>query len=195
MIFNPITHPLAYQANIFAAAAHAAVDQKRKYTTEPYIVHPRSVAQILRNYGYDDDLMYAAALLHDVIEDTGVTTDVLHREFHFQPFRKALVNIVDDLTNLPQEFGNRQTRKAEDRKRLSAASPAAQTIKCADILDNITGISDRDPEFGLVYAQEALDTLAVLREADEKLRERAREVAAIELEKCQFKKALPLKRA
>lgn len=186
MIFNPNTHPLAHHANIFAAGAHAAIDQRRKYTSEPYIVHPRSVAQILRNYGYETDVMYAAALLHDVIEDTAVTEDVLHREFHFHPFRKAMIQVVVELTNVPREFGNRKERKIEDRKRLAAASPVAHTIKCADIVDNITGISLRDPKFGEIYAEESLNTLAVLNDADSTLREFALLRADAELQKCKL---------
>ena len=68
------------RARIFATAAHAAVGQTRKYTGEPYIVHPIEVAKIVENHG-GSNAMIAAALLHDVLEDTSVTFDVLETEF------------------------------------------------------------------------------------------------------------------
>ncbi|HYH57162.1 MAG TPA: HD domain-containing protein, partial [Anseongella sp.] len=53
----------------FAGRAHRA--QKRKYAGEPYIVHPVRVMEICREYT-DDIPLLAAALLHDVLEDTAV---------------------------------------------------------------------------------------------------------------------------
>ncbi|MGN6617321.1 MAG: HD domain-containing protein [Ilyomonas sp.] len=52
----------------FAGKAHAG--QKRKYTPEPYIVHPVRVMQICKEYT-SSILVLCAALLHDVLEDTG----------------------------------------------------------------------------------------------------------------------------
>jgi (p)ppGpp synthase/HD superfamily hydrolase len=60
------------KARLFAKAAHAAVGQMRKYTDEPYIVHPVEVAGIVRYWG-GTDTMCVAALLHDVLEDTKIT--------------------------------------------------------------------------------------------------------------------------
>lgn len=171
---------------MFAAGAHAAVDQRRKYTTEPYIVHPRSVACILRNYGYEDDILLASALLHDVIEDTQITATDLHREFHFLEGRKELIKTVVALTNVDRSFGNRKARKAEDRRRLSGAGKKAHLVKCADILDNITGIASRDPDFGEVYAAEALQTLDVLTMADEAMLALATQRASDELYQCRL---------
>ena len=65
------------KAQVFAIAAHAAVQQKRKYTNEPYIVHPAEVASIVAGVEGSTEDMVAAAWLHDVVEDTGVTiTDI-----------------------------------------------------------------------------------------------------------------------
>lgn len=62
------------KAYYFAMAAHAAVGQKRKYTGEPYIVHPVEVCDIItHNVEWSNDEMCCAALLHDVVEDTQVT--------------------------------------------------------------------------------------------------------------------------
>ncbi len=48
--------------------------QFRKYTSEPYIVHPRAVARLVADHGGSPD-MVAAAWLHDVVEDCNVTID------------------------------------------------------------------------------------------------------------------------
>ncbi|NIH77384.1 (p)ppGpp synthase/HD superfamily hydrolase [Ochrobactrum sp. P20RRXII] len=184
MKLDPITQPLAFRARIYAAGAHAAIDQRRKYSTEPYIVHPISVACILSNYGYEDDIVLAAALLHDVIEDTKITAEELRSEFKHIPGAKKMIKAVVELTNVDRSFGNRATRKAEDRRRLSLASKTAHLVKCADILDNITGISQRDPKFGEVYASEALQTLNVLTLADDEMLTLAKHRADKELHQC-----------
>lgn len=65
-------------ADIYAAAAHAAVGQRRKYTDEPYIVHPREVAEIIRvNIPNHTPEMLAACKGHDLLEDTDCTEEDL----------------------------------------------------------------------------------------------------------------------
>lgn len=64
------------QAFEFAATQHA--DQKRKFTGEPYFVHPVAVAQLLRPF---DDEVIIAGLLHDVIEDTDATAEEIENYF------------------------------------------------------------------------------------------------------------------
>ena len=56
---------------MFAIEAHG--DQRRKYTGEPYVVHPIQVADILEKEVEATTEMLAAAILHDVVEDTPVT--------------------------------------------------------------------------------------------------------------------------
>ena len=67
-------------ARVYATAAHAAVGQRRKYTDQPYIVHPIRVAEIVDLYGGTDD-MISAAYLHDVVEDTAVSIDDINDMF------------------------------------------------------------------------------------------------------------------
>ena len=64
------------KARVFATAAHAAVGQLRKYTFEPYIVHPAEVFAIVSTVDGATEEMMAAAWLHDTVEDTGVTIEV-----------------------------------------------------------------------------------------------------------------------
>ena len=68
------------KARLFATVAHAAIGQRRKYTNEPYIVHPEEVAKLVTRYGGTENQI-AAAWLHDVVEDTNITEDLIHQEF------------------------------------------------------------------------------------------------------------------
>ena len=70
--------------------------------------------------------------------------------------------------------GNRAARKALDRAHLSQASPAAQTIKLADLLDNCPDICQHDEKFGRIFLAEASALLEVLGSGDPRLRERCR---------------------
>ena len=71
---------LVIRAEMFAAGAHAAVGQTRKYTNERYVEHCKRVAAIVEEVG-GTDVMQAAALLHDTVEDTGVTLDQIESLF------------------------------------------------------------------------------------------------------------------
>jgi|TARA_B110000908_G_scaffold124350_1_gene145805 (p)ppGpp synthase/HD superfamily hydrolase len=151
-------------ARVYATAAHAAVGQRRKYTDQPYIVHPIRVAEIVDLYGGTDD-MISAAYLHDVVEDTAVSIDDIN-----DMFGSAVAVIVDGLTDVSKpEDGNRAVRKAMDRQHSADATWAAQFVKCADIIDNAGDIGDHDPSFNVVYRQEMLLLLGVLDEVKDTL--------------------------
>jgi (p)ppGpp synthase/HD superfamily hydrolase len=158
------------RARIFATAAHAAVGQIRKYTGEPYVVHPIEVSEIVASVG-GTDAMVAAALLHDVLEDTGVTFDVLEAEFGSE-----VAELVLWLTDVSKpEDGNRSTRKALDRQHSAAAPAEAQTIKVADLISNTRSIVAHDPNFAKVYLEEKRMLLEVLTKADSTLLNQAKE--------------------
>jgi (p)ppGpp synthase/HD superfamily hydrolase len=158
------------RARIFATAAHAAVGQTRKYTGEPYVVHPIEVSEIVASVG-GTDAMVAAALLHDVLEDTGVTFDVLEAEFGSE-----VAELVLWLTDVSKpEDGNRSTRKALDRQHSAAAPAEAQTIKVADLISNTRSIVAHDPNFAKVYLEEKRMLLEVLTKADSTLLNQAKE--------------------
>ena len=59
-------------AKKFATFHHGAIDQRRKYTNEKYIVHPAAVAKLVASVGGTPSLI-ASAWLHDCIEDTNAT--------------------------------------------------------------------------------------------------------------------------
>ena len=152
------------KAMVFATAAHAAVGQKRKYTGEPYIVHPIEVADIVINVG-GSNAMIAAALLHDVLEDTDVTFDLLVDEFGSE-----VAELVLWLTDVSKpEDGNRSTRKAIDRQHIASAPAEAQTVKVADLISNTQSIVAYDPDFAKTYLKEKRLLLDVLTKADGRL--------------------------
>jgi len=170
-IFMNNTNLLVTHARIFATAAHAAVGQRRKYTNEHYIVHPAEVAGIVQSVEHTSEML-AAAWLHDVLEDTAVTYDVLYSEFG-----PNVANLVYWLTDVSKSAdGNRARRKALDREHLSRAPAAAQTVKVADLISNTSTIVKYDPKFARVYLEEKTALLEVLTLADPILLKRAREL-------------------
>lgn len=155
------TLTLPQQARIYATAAHAAVNQTRKYTGEPYIVHPTEVAKIVESVG-GTDIMVAAAYLHDVVEDTKVT----HANVQ-EMFGNEVADLVYWLTDVSRpEDGNRAVRKNIDLLHIAGAPPAAKTIKLADIISNSRSILTHDRKFAQAYMPEKAALLSVLTEGD-----------------------------
>jgi len=137
-------------AGDFAYNAHS--NQRRKYTDDPYMIHPVNVARLVSMCSSTAE-MIAAALLHDVLEDTPVTENELRKLFGDET-----TNLVVWLTDTSRpEDGNRRVRKAIDRKRLANAPADAQTIKVADLIDNTHDIVEHDPKFAIVYIKEATE--------------------------------------
>ena len=153
---------LVHKAQVYAIAAHAAVGQLRKYTNEPYIVHPAEVAATVAAVPGSTPEMVAAAWLHDVVEDTGCTLTDIH--LSFGPEVAALVGWLTDVSR--PEDGNRAVRKAMDRAHTAAAPAEAQTIKLADLISNSRSIMQHDPEFARVYLEEKRLLLEVLTRGD-----------------------------
>jgi (p)ppGpp synthase/HD superfamily hydrolase len=157
------------KARVFATAAHAAVGQTRKYTGEPYVVHPIEVSELVASVG-GTEAMVAAALLHDVLEDTEVTVDLLEEQFG-----SGVADLVLWLTDISKpEDGNRSTRKALDRQHSAAAPAAAQTIKVADLISNTRTIVEFDPGFARTYLEEKRLLLEVLTRANPTLLDQAK---------------------
>ena len=119
-----------------AAAAHSG--QLRK-SGEPYISHPISVAIILADLGMDTDSV-AAALLHDVVEDTDIALAEIKKGFG-----DDVALLVDGVTKLGKiPFSSREERQAENiRKMLIAMAKDVRVIiiKLADRLHNMRTIA------------------------------------------------------
>lgn len=171
---------LVARARLFATAAHTAICQRRKYTGEPYIAHPGEVVMLLLEHGIDRPEILAAAWLHDVVEDTGVTIDLIREEFG-----SDVALLVAGLTDVSKrEDGNRAHRKAIDRAHTAAQSPDCKTIKLADLCSNTMSIVERDPEFAIVYLEEKRLLLDVLTEGNSDLWALACRLAGKSAPKC-----------
>lgn len=161
----------------FADKAHG--DQTRKYTADKYIVHPIRVMETCKQYT-DEIPVLAAAILHDVLEDTATSEDhILHflKDIMNENKRNLTIKLVNELTDVyvKKDFPklNRDTRKKMELERLRKISARAQTIKYADIIDNSKEIPQHDPSFAKQYLKECNDILLALDRGLPKLRKEA----------------------
>jgi len=164
---------LVSRARSFATEAHQRIDQRRKYTHQPYQEHLKAVAGLVAEVS-DDPEMLAAAWLHDTVEDTPATFGDIEREFG-PPVRELVAELTD--VSRPSD-GNRDVRKAIDRQHTAHASSRAKTVKLADLIDNCRDICAHDPRFARVYLTEAAALLEVLDEGDAGLYRRAQQAVA-----------------
>lgn len=161
--FDDAGKDLIERADQFAAKAHAG--QKRK-SGDGFVTHPRHVASTLNGWGMDAQTI-AAALLHDVVEDTPFTLEDVRREFG-----EEVTTLVDGVTNLGQvDFvptsgsPERQATSYENlRKLLLAMSKDLRviTIKLADRLHNMQTLKYLAPEDQARVAQETIQIYAPL---------------------------------
>ncbi|NOU25323.1 MAG: bifunctional (p)ppGpp synthetase/guanosine-3',5'-bis(diphosphate) 3'-pyrophosphohydrolase [Methylotenera sp.] len=144
-----------WSAYRFAFQAHEGVVRK---TGEPYISHPVSVACVLADLHMDVPTILAA-LLHDVVEDTDVTTQEISEKFGPQ-----VAELVDGVTKLDKiEFQSASVAQAENfRKMLLAMSQDVRVIlvKLADRLHNMQTLEAMKPEKQKLIAQETLEIYA-----------------------------------
>ena len=161
--------PLINKAKMLAGKAHEG--QFRKYSGLPYIVHPIEVATIVQTVEHSEE-MIAAALLHDVVEDTEYTVADISKEVS-----PKVAELVEGLTDVSKpEDGNRKTRKAMDKDHLAKQSAEVQTIKLADVISNSQDIKANDPSFAKVYIEEMKALLEVLDKGDKTLYAKAKEI-------------------
>lgn len=116
---------LVARARRLALAAHG----EQRYGADPYRVHLEHVVEVLMRFAHDD-VMQAAAWLHDTVEDTGLTIDEVAAEVG--PEVAAIVAAVTD-----EPGANRAARKAATLVKLAAAGRAARAVKLADRIANV----------------------------------------------------------
>jgi GTP pyrophosphokinase len=140
-----------------AERAHADVVRQ---SGEAYISHPLAVAQILAEIGLDD-ITLAAALLHDVVEDTGITIEEVSRDFG-----PVVASIVDGVTKLERvSFETKEAQQAASMRKMLLAmanDPRVIYIKLADRLHNMRTIAAMAEHKQKRTAQETLDIYAPL---------------------------------
>ncbi len=141
-------------------AAIAAHEGQLRRTGEPYVTHPIAVADIVADLGLDAPTI-AAALLHDAVEDTGMTIDWLTKEFGEQ-----VAAVVDGVTKLDRlEFDSKEAQQAATIRKMFIAMARdwrVLLIKLADRLHNMRTISVMPMARQRAIAQETLDVYAPL---------------------------------
>ena len=142
----------------FSAAAHEG--QKRQ-TSEPYFIHPCAVVNILVDLGFDDVSTLVAAFLHDVLEDTPVTSDELE-----QKFGKEVLELVEGVTKLDKiKFVSAEDEQAENLRKMffaMAKDYRVIIIKLADRLHNMRTLDALKPEKQIKIATQSLKIYAPL---------------------------------
>ncbi|MGC8462964.1 MAG: RelA/SpoT family protein [Acidimicrobiales bacterium] len=148
---------LILQAAEVATKAHAG--QRRK-SGEPYVTHPIAVAGVVADLGLDAQTV-VAALLHDAVEDTGVTLEEIS-----DLFGETVARIVDGVTKLDRlQFDSKEAQQAATvRKMLVAMAKDWRVliIKLADRLHNMRTLSVMPEWKQRRIAQETLDIYAPL---------------------------------
>jgi guanosine-3',5'-bis(diphosphate) 3'-pyrophosphohydrolase len=155
--YNPdMEHDLIDRAYIYSARVH---EGQVRLSGEPYLSHPLEVAYILADMRVDAESI-AAALLHDVIEDTPATREDI--EEMFGPGVAHIVSGVTKLSSLP--FSTKIAQQAESlRKMILAMADDIRVvlIKLADRIHNMRTLKyHKTPEKQAAIAQETLDIYA-----------------------------------
>ena len=146
-----------YKAYKFAEKLH---EGQYRVSEEPYIIHPVEVAKILATLKVDKHTLMAA-ILHDTIEDTGITPEQLGEEFG-----EDVLNLVLGVTKLDKyQFKSKEERQAESFRRMfiaMAKDVRVILLKLADRLHNMRTLNYMTPVKQVRIAQETLDIFAPL---------------------------------
>lgn len=125
--------PLISEALATAAEAHAG-QVRNGAGGIPYIEHPVAVAELLAEHGWSEDEVLAAALLHDVVEDSDLTVEQLRARFG-----ETVAGLVDALSD-DESIESWEKRKAEHRERVASGGAEALAIYGADKLTNVRAL-------------------------------------------------------
>lgn len=130
LTFGMAERSLVEKAALIAFVAHAG--QVRKDGGSPYVIHPYMASLKLASYGFGPSVL-AAALVHDVVEDTSVTIEQVH-----ELLGRDVADIVRVLTeekSLPWE-----ARKERYIEAIRTASPEAKAVSTADKIHNLESL-------------------------------------------------------
>ncbi len=151
---SPAQVAVVRKAYRYADVAHEGVARK---TGHPYITHPLAVANILADMRMDHETL-AAALLHDVLEDTQIAKDTLGAEFGME-----VAELVDGVSKLTKMFHSRAEAQAENFQKMAMAMAKdirVIIVKLADRLHNMRTIGVMSREKRKRIARETLDYYA-----------------------------------
>ncbi len=143
------------RAYYYAAQAH---DGQRRRSGEQYVTHPLAVATILAEMHMDHQSLMAA-MLHDVIEDTGIPKEAL-----IEQFGEAVADLVDGVSKLTQiNFDSKEQAQAENFQKMAMAMARdirVIIVKLADRLHNMRTLSVMSPPKRRRIAKETLEIYA-----------------------------------
>lgn len=140
-MFDFLTIPAA----VACIAAHESIGQIRKFGGRRYYTHPLTVATLVGWHAKNDKELFAAACLHDVLEDVYPKNPIYSPEWIAAEFGEDVLALVKELTNeyTKDKYPdmNRNTRKVRESERIAQISDRAKVIKRADLYHNSTEIS------------------------------------------------------
>ena len=142
------------------AVAYWAHRDDRRASGELYITHPLEVAVIAARDIRADDVTVAAALLHDTVEDTDLSIELIEAEFG-----REIAQITDGVTKIGHVFGSHALARSENVRKLMlsmANDVRVILVKFADRLHNMRTLSSLPPEKQLRIATETHDLFAPL---------------------------------
>lgn len=150
---NPEQVNLVRRAYYYAEQAH---DGQTRRSGDPYIIHPLEVASILADMHMDHQSLMAA-MLHDVIEDTGIEKQDITEQFG-----DVVADIVDGVSKLTHtHFENKTLAQAENFQKMAMAMAKdirVILVKLADRLHNMRTLGVLRPDKRRRIAKETLDT-------------------------------------
>ena len=130
LTFGMAERSLIEKAALIAFVAHAG--QVRKDGGSPYVIHPYMATLTLAAYGFSEQVQ-AAALVHDVLEDTPVTAEQLEELLGAEIVR--IVRVLSEDKDLPWE-----TRKERYIEAIRGASPEVKAVSIADKIHNLESL-------------------------------------------------------
>ena len=143
------------KAYVFSSISH---EHQSRQSGEPYIHHPAAVATTLAELKLDKETI-SAGLLHDVLEDTTLTKELLHEEFGSE-----ILSLVDGVSKLDQiEYADNNQRQAESFRKMMLAMVQdirVILIKLADRLHNIQTLNALDAKKQRRIGKETLEVYA-----------------------------------
>lgn len=152
---------LVEHAKIWGAMKHKG--QVRKYTGEPYFTHCEAVAERVQDFYRfmlnmeAPEEVVAAALLHDVVEDTDATFEEL-----IEIAGEEVTRYVYFLTKPPAYAGNRSVRKSIYNSKLALAPMPVKVIKFCDMYHNHASIMEHEPDFWVDWRGETTRAITAM---------------------------------
>lgn len=137
MANKPLDTQLVDRAILFAVKAHSGTERRGKGF--PYVIHPMEAMAIVATITPDPELL-AAAALHDTVEDTDITLDVLRAEFG-ERVAKLVADESDVFTEGKSEEETWHQRKKAAIERLARAPHDAKIVALGDKLSNMRAIA------------------------------------------------------